>query len=722
MSFLNPAVLWALPAVGLPVAIHLINKFRVREMRWAAMRFLSDSLRVNQRRLRLEDFLLLVLRCFLVVVAVLAFAQPVLRSVLPGGSGASGPVAAMILLDNSASMGQTNGVVSRFEQAKSAIRDRVERAEQNSIFGLLLVSDETEALLAKPTPDLARFRHSLDLAQLSDRGSDLSAGIRAAYAALQALPGRSREIDVYTDGQAGAWSRLDEIRRLQAANPGVRLQPLVLGKRGEDNLGVTALAPAGGALAVNQPCRFQVEIGNYGAQPVEGVRVTVAVDGLPPSDEALIPRIEAGATQTAGLLVRFSDAGDHAVTAAIPADRLAADNQRTVAVHIANRLNALVLEGGNAPAPMDRDGFFLANALVPYAREQAEHAYLSVTLGPASGLSAAALAANDLVCLCNPGVLPADSGRDLRAYVLGGGNLVIFPGPLTDPVRWRDDPAMWSLLPAVMGPAKIPGAATPILHWQTSKFEHPVTALWNDPEQGNLGTVQVTGYFPLAPRAANENPEPGDKHAPAVIVRYTNGDPAAVEWSCGRGSVVLFGSAASPPWTDLPLHPAFVALVQRLLGYLTRRHSAPLSLEPGTTFQTTVPIELLGKEFSVLPPGKDARKRVAGQVELDGDQAVIRYGETDALGAYRLYCGPADIPLAVFAVQLDPAESDLRQIDPRELATLARDPEQKTASGPGAAAAPRLTVTKEFWTTLVWLGAAMAIVELVLAQHVSRSR
>ena len=720
MSFLNPEILWALPVAGLPVAIHLINRLRVHKMRWAAMRFLSESLRVNQRKLRLEDLLLLALRCLLILLAVLAFARPVRRSLLPAASGGGGTDVVVVLLDHSAGMGQSDGVATRFEQAKTAIRDRLDHARPDAAYGLFLVSNRVDPVLSRPTADLASFRRALDLASLSERPSDLSVGIRAAYEALKPWHDRASEIDVYTDGQASGWSHLDDIRRLRDDHPGVRLVPIILGKQGEDNLGVIKLAPEGGALAANQPCRFKVEVGNYGAKPVDGVRVTLAVDGQAPSDETVIPHIESGAIRAADLLVRFPTPGDHFVTAAIASDRLAIDNQRAVAVQVVGRQRALVFEGGNAAAAEDRDGFFLANALAPYSRARAAQSSLAVATAPAGTLNKASLEGNALVCLCNPGALPANAGADLSAYVLGGGNLIIFPGPLTDPARWQRDPAMWNLLPATPGAAKLPGSSTPTLHWQASGFDHPVTALWNDPSEGTLGGITATGYFPLTLRSASENPGKVAANAPAVLVHYTNDAPAAVEWAVGQGSVTLFAGPAAPPWTDLPMHPVFVPFVQRLWGYLGQRHGAPLSLAPGTPFQATVPLELLGQEFSVLGPEKDARKRVAGQVELDGERAVMRVTDTDAVGAYRLFVGQEDTPRAVFAVQLDPAVSDLRQIDPRELEPLAREADSKTASP--TSDLPTLSVTREFWTLLVGVVAALALVELTLAQRFSRSR
>ena len=44
MQFLNPALLFGLAAVSVPIIIHLLNRRRFRRVPWAAMRFLKVSL------------------------------------------------------------------------------------------------------------------------------------------------------------------------------------------------------------------------------------------------------------------------------------------------------------------------------------------------------------------------------------------------------------------------------------------------------------------------------------------------------------------------------------------------------------------------------------------------------------------------------------------------------------------------------------------------------
>src|ERR1700749_4373973 len=106
MMFLNFGALFGLAAVSIPIIIHLLNKMQVREMAWGAMRFLQESIEKNQRRLQMEDILLLFLRCLRIALLVLALSRPTWQS--KANSGGSHQVTAVLIIDNSYSMGMTN--------------------------------------------------------------------------------------------------------------------------------------------------------------------------------------------------------------------------------------------------------------------------------------------------------------------------------------------------------------------------------------------------------------------------------------------------------------------------------------------------------------------------------------------------------------------------------------------------------------------------------------
>ena len=57
---LNPSFLFAGTAtVAAPIIIHLLNRRRFKKIDWAAMDFLLEAQRLNRRRVKLEELILL---------------------------------------------------------------------------------------------------------------------------------------------------------------------------------------------------------------------------------------------------------------------------------------------------------------------------------------------------------------------------------------------------------------------------------------------------------------------------------------------------------------------------------------------------------------------------------------------------------------------------------------------------------------------------------------
>ena len=97
-----------------PVLIHLLSRRRYRQMDWAAMQFLLAAVRESRRRVRLEHLLLLLVRTLVIVLLVLAVADPYLESsgvlFVPGGPRTH----RVLVLDGSYSMAYTPAERSRF--------------------------------------------------------------------------------------------------------------------------------------------------------------------------------------------------------------------------------------------------------------------------------------------------------------------------------------------------------------------------------------------------------------------------------------------------------------------------------------------------------------------------------------------------------------------------------------------------------------------------------
>ncbi len=77
--FANPALVGGALAGSIPVVIHLLNRQRFKKVVWAAMHWLWASYKKSQRRLQIEQLILLLIRILVLVLLAFALARPALQ-------------------------------------------------------------------------------------------------------------------------------------------------------------------------------------------------------------------------------------------------------------------------------------------------------------------------------------------------------------------------------------------------------------------------------------------------------------------------------------------------------------------------------------------------------------------------------------------------------------------------------------------------------------------
>ncbi|MGI9472552.1 MAG: BatA domain-containing protein [Rubripirellula sp.] len=105
MSFLQPAMLLALPVIALPIIIHLINQRRFQTVQWGAMQFLLAANRMSRGYARLRQWLILAARTLAIAGLIFAISRP-LSSGWLGVAGGGKVDTTIILLDRSPSMSE----------------------------------------------------------------------------------------------------------------------------------------------------------------------------------------------------------------------------------------------------------------------------------------------------------------------------------------------------------------------------------------------------------------------------------------------------------------------------------------------------------------------------------------------------------------------------------------------------------------------------------------
>ena len=179
MGFLNPWLLLGLLGVGVPILIHLLNRFRFRRVDWAAMDFLVEADKRNRRRIRLEELLLLLLRCLAVLLIALLVARPFLPLSLTGGLFDSIRFDRIVLLDDSPSMEARADGSSAWQDAKRGLAEFVN--------GLATAdSDDSLTLFLASRPHRPVFNglpiNDETVTEISDEIGDLEAWVIARSA------------------------------------------------------------------------------------------------------------------------------------------------------------------------------------------------------------------------------------------------------------------------------------------------------------------------------------------------------------------------------------------------------------------------------------------------------------------------------------------------------------------------------------------------------------
>ena len=139
-SFATPALLWGLALGAAPVIIHLLNRRKYRETSWAAMQFLLEAVRKNARRMRIEQLILLAVRTLILLLLVLALAEPVGRH-LGAFFQPRQPTHRIIVIDASLSMGLVSREETLFARARETARAIVEQGRKGDVFNLVRLSN-----------------------------------------------------------------------------------------------------------------------------------------------------------------------------------------------------------------------------------------------------------------------------------------------------------------------------------------------------------------------------------------------------------------------------------------------------------------------------------------------------------------------------------------------------------------------------------------------------
>jgi hypothetical protein len=354
MSFLFPLFLAGIAAVGIPIVLHMIRRHTRKRVTFSSLMFLHTTVPRFKNRSRIENLLLLILRCLILCLLAFGFARPFFPQRIEQAQALLGS-RFVLLIDTSASMRRAGMWTQAVSHAESVLND-VGPADRVCVMSF---DQGTQTLIGFEqwgTLDSAR-RASVVNEQISKVSpgwarTDLGQALVSAAEAIEddevndkLQSSKAHRIVLISDLQRGAalealhayeWPERTEltIKQIQA--------------KGKTNATLHKVASRDGAARTGDDNRLRIRVTNSPDATVE--RFSLNWAGRDTSPE---PIADVYAPAGHSVIVRVPSPGDEsaAKTLILSGDDHDFDNALYLAPHLTQQANILYLGGDDANDP-----------------------------------------------------------------------------------------------------------------------------------------------------------------------------------------------------------------------------------------------------------------------------------------------------------------------------------------------------------------------------------
>lgn len=672
MIFVNPLVLIGLIAAALPLLVHLFHFRRPRKLDYSSIALLQSIQRTTMQRVRIRNWLLLVLRTLALCALIFVFARPTLTGIssaqFPGHAG----VSMVLVLDASLSMIQRDADGTRLAQAKSISASIVQSADPgDEIFVLGQNANYLQSvhILADLQPVYVTRTAAQTIQQASALLQKEAVHLNKVVYYLGDLQETTLTDSLYTPASAGT-----DIVLIPIGNP--TLTP---------NVGIANVHVTSQIIDPGAPVTVEATVINYGTSPIDDYAVSLYLAdkhvaqtsaSLPPGAPVLV-RLQ-GIPETRGWM---------AGTVMIEDDGFEVDNQRHFTLHVPKRRDILIVYGSIAETKHIE--------LSLSVRE--EPGSLHTTKIPQNRLAATPLNPYSAIVLTGLDRLSSGEIVKLQQYVQGGGGVLLFPGTDPDPVN--------TLLDAFgAGQITIQDMETSL---ESADFEHPLFegVFTASASSYRLESVQIS-------RAAHYRPSTG---AEQTLIAGLGRIPLLQEIRYERGRILFWAVAPQLSWSDLPVRGLFVPLMYRTAHYLSSGGSIQ-GEQALVGSEVTVRLPATQKQITLKLP--DGTELIPAQRQVFDASVMEFIAESPGISQVLVEHDIAHL----ISTGLDPRESRLSYATPDEAGRMLSEALETTVdvmdvdSPQNIPAAVRKARTGlELWRHFLILGLALLAAEMLLA-------
>lgn len=648
-------------AILIPIIIHLLFRQRKRPIQWAAMRFLLEAFRKHKKRLRIEQILLLTVRCLILGLLGMALARPLLES--SGILAAAGSNRVVyIVIDNGLASGVTDetgatALSKHVEQAVKVIRE----LDAGDMVGLITAARPATAVLSPPTTDHEAVVGLLESMAPTQSATDIPGAVRELQSVLASLESDRGAPLVYLFSEFRSGSAALDIalpETLAGMTENVTLLSAPPTRRAATNVQIVSIDPVRNVIVPgvsDASGQITVRLARQGDDLSRAV-TQVRLSGLnvPPLEPQTVTWDKDATTAEASFYINFPLRGDEqaVLTATIDDDALEADNQRHGILELRERLRVIVADRRSFRR-VDADGLTAGQWIIRALEPMTDDGPIEVYQREPEAIDAIELRAMDAVFLPRPDLVTDQGWKSLREFIDRGGLVIITPPSEINVHPWTDRLASdfdlpWRimleveqhdeglLLAAEQPPSDLFRLLANDLTVLTATVVSERVLPIDDAETKAQRVLMFENGSPMVIVGRPSNVADGEANGPELDESEDDQETEAVQ----RGMVIYIAVAPHWKWSNLGQQPLMVPLFQESL-----RQGLGLILAAQTLHVGEQPRLLVGRVAEDLlgPQGEP--------LALDGDRRPVTPFTTGGVYTVR---DAAEQGIGSLAVNIDP--------------------------------------------------------------------
>ncbi|MBN2317047.1 MAG: BatA domain-containing protein [Sedimentisphaerales bacterium] len=546
MNFLYPLFLAGIAAVGIPIILHMIRRHTHKRVTFSSLMFLHTTVPRFKNRSRIENLLLLILRCLILCLLAFGFARPFFAQDIEKAPAYSGS-RIVLLIDTSASMRRTGMWDQTIHQAQSILED-VNPTDRVCVMSF---DQSTQTLIgfeqwATLDPDQRISIANEHISTLSPGWARTDLG-QALVNAAEAIEDdevnerlqstRTHRIVLISDLQEGA-----AFEALHAYEWPERTELIVkqIPAKGNTNATLQYVASRDSTTRSKGDERLHIRVTNSPDATVE--RFSLNWVGGDTTSESIA---DVYAPAGHSVMVRVPFPADKAAvkTLILSGDDHEFDNALYLAPHLIQQANILYLGGEDVN---DSKGmlFYVQRAFSDTAMLNPQ-----IIFPPADRLTDETISTAHLVIVTD--TLNRNNISPLSRYLRAGGTVLLA-------MTSSDAAATIANLTGIDNIESEEADVDTYTMLSQMDFEHPLLTPFSEPRFGDFTQIHFWKH-----RRINIADLPDAK----ILARFDNNDPAWFELNAEAGSLLVMTSGWHPSDSQLALSTKFVPLLYSILEY-----------------------------------------------------------------------------------------------------------------------------------------------------------